>query len=243
MAAFGVFRILATLIALAFSLRIEQHGVLATTLTYVMRPSEKACFYAQAQAGERLAFYFAVQSFGGSGIDYEVTGPSSRNKSTSNVNKSKSKNEPDVLASGTQERLAEFVLTAQNAGEHALCFSNPKSSYYKKTIDFEITTENERQPRGVAPAVEEALETVDEMRELVQNVSRSLRGIERLQRHLRIRGQRDHQTVSSTQRRLFWFGWGEAALVVAAGCAVVFHLELLLAAPPKQRRSSSHNQL
>ncbi|KAF8874910.1 emp24/gp25L/p24 family/GOLD-domain-containing protein [Mucidula mucida] len=113
--------------------------VSGSALTTPIAANERLCFYADVdKAGEKIGFYFAVQSGGSFDIDYTVTAPSSK-----------------VLLDGTRERQGDYVLTANEVGEYAFCFENDMSTISGKLIDFDIMVESE--PRREALATRSVL--------------------------------------------------------------------------------------
>ncbi|KAI0186911.1 emp24/gp25L/p24 family/GOLD-domain-containing protein [Astrocystis sublimbata] len=101
--------------------------VSATALTYKIGANERACFFAAPhKQGQKIAFYFAVQSGGSFDIDYEVTGPTDK-----------------VVLNGEKERQGDFVFTANEVGDYKFCFNNAMSTYSEKFVDFEIAVEDE----------------------------------------------------------------------------------------------------
>ncbi|KAI8836557.1 emp24/gp25L/p24 family/GOLD-domain-containing protein [Chytridium lagenaria] len=92
-------------------------SVSATTLTYRMAPHERACFYTTAKfPGEKIAFYFAVQSGGAFDVDYEVLAPDS-----------------SVVLSGQKERQGDYVFAASQRGDFTFCFSNIMLQPHRRT--------------------------------------------------------------------------------------------------------------
>ncbi|KND01056.1 uncharacterized protein SPPG_04148 [Spizellomyces punctatus DAOM BR117] len=181
--------------------------VAATALTYSMAPHERACFYTQAsREGEKIGFYFAVQAGGSFDIDYEVTGPAGNR-----------------ILNGRKERQGDFIFSAKQPGEHAFCFSNTMSTFSQKTIDLDISSENEF--TVLKATAEQHVKGLDDS---VGNLNGALNGIQRMQKYFRTRENRHFDTVKSTQARIFWFGGGEVALVVLAGLLEVFVIEKLL---------------
>lgn len=97
--------------------------VSATALTYKLQANERSCFFTETKAkGEKVAFYFAVQSGGSFDVDYEVTGPGGK-----------------YILDGQKERQGDFVFTANDVGEYSFCFNNEMSTYTDKFVDFEIS--------------------------------------------------------------------------------------------------------
>ncbi|KAJ3164911.1 hypothetical protein HDU88_004891 [Geranomyces variabilis] len=186
----------------------------ATTLTYRMEPHERACFYTTATSpGEKMAFYFAVQSGGSFDVDYEVTGP----------------NNEDILA-GQRERQGDFIFSAPAAGEHSFCFSNKMSTFSEKVIDFDVTAEHE-QSASLNPVghdlsgKEDAKAHVRPLEESVQRLHEMVGGLSRHQKYFRTRENRNFATVESTQNRIFWFGGSEAFMLVVVAAFQVFVIQ------------------
>lgn len=103
--------------------------VSATALTYKLQANERSCFFTETKAkGEKVAFYFAVQSGGSFDVDYEVTGPGGK-----------------YILDGQKERQGDFVFTANEVGEYSFCFNNEMSTYTDKFVDFEISVSSTAQ--------------------------------------------------------------------------------------------------
>ncbi|KAI9006150.1 emp24/gp25L/p24 family/GOLD-domain-containing protein [Gaertneriomyces semiglobifer] len=196
----------------------------ATTLTYRMQPHERACFHTNAKKqGEKLAFYFAVQSGGSFDIDYEVRDPKN-----------------NEVMKGHKERQGDFVFAAQEVGEYSFCFSNGMSTFAEKVVDFDITAENEQteplQPiTSKASGKEAATKEMKPLEDGINKLADSLGGIVRQQKYFRTRENRNFDTVQSTTRRIFWFGAIEAFLLVAIGFLQVYIIEMLFNKSSKMR--------
>ncbi|KAJ8086860.1 hypothetical protein PM082_005685 [Marasmius tenuissimus] len=108
--------------------------VRGSALTTAIAANERLCFYADVdKAGEKLGFYFAVQSGGSFDIDFDIRDPNSK-----------------LLLDGQRERQGDYVLTANIVGEYAFCFENDMSTLTEKLVDFDIMVESE--PRREPPA-------------------------------------------------------------------------------------------
>jgi len=177
----------------------------ATALTYQLEANERACFFTEVHiSGQKIAFYFAVQSGGAFDIDYEVSGP-----------------DHNTILEGTKERQGDYVFTAKTPGEYTFCFSNDMSTFAQKQVDFEITVEDE--PRAELPARQgstpDQLTTVDES---ILKISSHLSHISRSQKYFRTRENRNFSTVRSTESRVFTFSLLESCLMVASSVLQVF---------------------
>lgn len=80
----------------------------AAALTTILAGHEKSCFYAWVdKAGEKVGFYFAVQSGGHFDIDYSVMNPADH-----------------VIIEGVKEKQLDIIFTGNTVGEYAFCFEN-----------------------------------------------------------------------------------------------------------------------
>ena len=93
-------------------------SVHAAALTTSLAPHERSCFYAWVdKAGEKVGFYFAVQSGGSFDIDYDVVSPSDR-----------------LVTEGKKERQLDIIFTGNEVGEYSFCFENDMSSFADKVV-------------------------------------------------------------------------------------------------------------
>lgn len=94
--------------------------VSGAALTTMVPPGEKSCFYAWVdKSGEKVGFYFAVQSGGSFDINYEVHEPGGR-----------------VIIEGHSERQLDIIFTGNHVGEYSFCFDNDMSSFAEKMVRF-----------------------------------------------------------------------------------------------------------
>nr|POE72838.1 putative membrane protein c17a5.08 [Quercus suber] len=186
----------------------------ATALTYKLSPNEKECFYTQVdKAGAKIAFYFAVQSGGSFDVAYSVHGPS------------KEHGKDRVILEGEKERQGDFVFTANQLGEYRFCFDNSLSTFSDKTVDFEITVEDE--VRGDLP--QKAGVPTDQLgtlEESVMRLSSQISTLTRQQKYFRTRENRNFSTVRSTEKRIFNFSLIESGLMVAMAGLQVFIVKM-----------------
>ncbi|KAH8920340.1 hypothetical protein BT69DRAFT_1336552 [Atractiella rhizophila] len=186
-------------ILLAASAFLAQNAVVdASALTTTIPAHERTCFYAWVdKPGEKVGFYFAVQSGGSFDIDYVVTDPNDT-----------------IVLEGIKERQGDYIFTGHSVGEYSFCFSNDMSSFSEKLVDFDIMVESE--PRPEAPAKPSSLiDHTSSLEESIYKLSGSLSSIQRTQKYFRTRENRNVSTVSSTRNRIFWFSVSEIAMMVA----------------------------
>ncbi|KAI1197200.1 emp24/gp25L/p24 family/GOLD-domain-containing protein [Nemania serpens] len=179
--------------------------VSATALTYKIQPNERACFFTTPhKQGQKIAFYFAVQSGGSFDIDYEVTGPSDK-----------------VILDGEKERQGDFVFVANELGDYKFCFNNEMSTYSEKFVDFEIAVEDE--VRAQLPAKQgSSPEQTGALEESIYKISGLLSTITRNQKYFRTRENRNFSTVRSTESRIVNFSLIQIVMVIAMGGLQVF---------------------
>ncbi|KAF9650370.1 hypothetical protein BDM02DRAFT_3185414 [Thelephora ganbajun] len=180
----------------------------ASALTTAIAPNERLCFYADVdKAGEKIGFYFAVQSGGSFDIDFDVKDPKDK-----------------VLLDGQRERQGDYVLTANTIGEYSFCFENDMSTLTEKLIDFDIMVESE--PRREAPAKPgQIAEQTTALEESIFRLNSMLMNIKRTQKYFHTREARGFYTVKSTQSRLFWYAVLECAGIIGMAVFQVYVLQ------------------
>ncbi|KAL5501158.1 hypothetical protein ACEPAH_9545 [Sanghuangporus vaninii] len=189
----------------SFLLPIAVEG---SALTTAIAPNERLCFYADVdKAGEKIGFYFAVQSGGSFEIDYEVKDP----------------NDKDIL-DGNNERQGDFVLTANTPGEYSFCFTNDMGTLAEKFIDFDIMVEGEprREPSTKPGQLQDHSSALEES---IFRLNGQLLSIKRTQKFFHTRENRGFSVVKSTQNKIFWFAVLEVLGVVGMAIAQVYILQ------------------
>ncbi|KAF9005242.1 emp24/gp25L/p24 family/GOLD-domain-containing protein [Cyathus striatus] len=183
-------------------------SVKASALTTAISANERLCFYADVdKAGEKIGFYFAVQSGGSFDIDFDVKDPNDK-----------------VILDGVRERQGDYVLTANTVGEYAFCFENDMSTLTEKLVDFDIMVESE--PRREAPAKPGQIsEHTSALEESVFRLSNMLMNIKRLQKQHHTHENRGFAIVKSTQNRLFWYAVFESLAVIGMAIFQVYVLQ------------------
>ncbi|KAE9390330.1 hypothetical protein BT96DRAFT_1024625 [Gymnopus androsaceus JB14] len=179
-----------------------------SALTTAIAANERLCFFADVdKAGEKIGFYFAVQSGGSFDIDFDVKDPNEK-----------------VLLDGERERQGDYVLTANTVGEYSFCFENDMSTLTEKLIDFDIMVESE--PRRDAPAkAGQISEHTSALEESIFRLNGMLMNIKRTQKHFHTRDNRGFSIVASTQNRLFWYAVFESLAVVGMAVFQVYVLQ------------------
>ncbi|KAF7293161.1 Endosomal cargo receptor [Mycena chlorophos] len=180
----------------------------ASALTTAISANERLCFYAEVdKEGEKIGFYFAVQSGGSFDIDFDVKDPNDK-----------------VMLDGQRERQGDYVFTANTVGEYAFCFENDMSTLTEKLIDFDIMVESE--PRREAPAKPGQIsEHTTPLEESVFRLNGMLMNIKRTQKHFHTRENRGFSIVKSTQNRLFWYAVFESLAIMGMAVFQVYVLQ------------------
>ncbi|KAJ7629365.1 emp24/gp25L/p24 family/GOLD-domain-containing protein [Mycena polygramma] len=193
--------------ALFYLINLSIHAR-ASALTTAISANERLCFYADVdKAGEKIGFYFAVQSGGSFDIDFDIKDPNDK-----------------VILDGQRERQGDYVLTANTVGEYSFCFENDMSTLTEKLVDFDIMVESE--PRREAPAKPGQIsEHTSALEESVFRLNGMLMNIKRTQKHFHTRENRGFSIVKSTQNRLFWYAVLESLGVVAMAVFQVYVLQ------------------
>ncbi|PWN50710.1 hypothetical protein IE53DRAFT_82068 [Violaceomyces palustris] len=209
----GSLPLLAWLLVLAAStiLLLLPSNVEAAALTTLLEPHEKSCFYAWVdKAGEKVGFYFAVQSGGTFDIDYAVHSPTEV-----------------VIIEGKKERQLDIIFTGNEVGEYSFCFENDMSTFAEKLIDFDITVESE--PRLDIPISSAALlsDHSAPLEESISKMAEKLTAISRTQKYFRVRENRNYSTVKSTQSRIFWYSVIESLVMIGISVGQVYVVRML----------------
>ncbi|SNX83970.1 related to ERP2 - p24 protein involved in membrane trafficking [Melanopsichium pennsylvanicum] len=185
--------------------------VSAAALTTLVEPHERSCFYAWVDAaGEKVGFYFAVQSGGHFDIDYTVHDPDNK-----------------LIIDGQKERQLDIIFTGNTIGEYTFCFENTMSTLADKLIDFDITVESE--PRLDLPIQPSKLlkEHSAPLEEMIGNLQDKLTQVGRTQRYFRVRENRNFDTVQSTQSKIFWYSVVESVTMLGVSAAQVYIVRAL----------------
>ncbi|KAJ8461950.1 hypothetical protein ONZ45_g18111 [Pleurotus djamor] len=200
--------LLHVLVSVFYFLSYHAAHVQAAALTTAISANERLCFFADVdKAGEKIGFYFAVQSGGSFDIDFEVKDPNDK-----------------VLLDGTRERQGDYVLTANTIGEYSFCFENDMSTLTEKLVDFDIMVESE--PRREAPAKPGQIsEQTSALEESIFRLNGMLQNIKRTQKYFHTRENRGFSIVKSTINRLFWYALIESFAVVGMAVFQVYVLQ------------------
>ncbi|EIM22857.1 hypothetical protein E3Q22_01747 [Wallemia mellicola] len=179
--------------------------VLSSALTTTIEAAERSCFYANVdKKGEKIGFYFAVQSGGNFDIDWEVIDP-----------------EGNVVVHGEKERQGDFIFTGNHYGEYKFCFYNRLSSMEEKLVDFDILVESE--PRHELPKKTKYLQdSTQSLEDSLYKIQGQVSTLQRNQRYFRTRENRNISTVNSTKRRLKSYAIFETLAVILMSCAQVW---------------------
>ncbi|KAN0062747.1 hypothetical protein ACQY0O_004942 [Thecaphora frezii] len=198
------------LLLLVFSLVsllvLSPRGASGAALTTVLEPHERSCFYAWVdKAGEKVGFYFAVQSGGLFDVDYVVHDPTDK-----------------VVIEGHKERQIDIIFTGNEVGEYSFCFENGMSTFAEKMIDFDITVESEPRLELPLSATKLLSEHSAPLETSISEVQERLNSISRTQRYFRLRENRNFGTVKSTQSKIFWYSIIESIVMIGISVGQVY---------------------
>ncbi|EPQ26664.1 uncharacterized protein PFL1_05644 [Pseudozyma flocculosa PF-1] len=203
--------VLVLVLSLVSLLVLAPTGASAAALTTLLEPHERSCFYAWVdKAGEKVGFYFAVQSGGSFDVDYVVHDPTDK-----------------IIVSGQKERQVDIIFTGNEVGEYSFCFANEMSTFAEKLIDFDITVESE--PRLELPISAAALlsEHSAPLEDSISQVQERLTSITRTQRYFRVRENRNFGTVRNTQSKIFWYSIIESLVMIGISVGQVYIVRAL----------------
>ncbi|TIA85155.1 hypothetical protein E3P99_04060 [Wallemia hederae] len=179
--------------------------VYSSALTTTIEAAERSCFYANVdKRGEKIGFYFAVQSGGDFDIDWEVLDP-----------------EGYGVMHGEKDRQGDYIFTGNKLGEYKFCFYNRLSSIEEKLVDFDILVESE--PRHQLPKQSKSFkEHTHSLEDSIYKIQGQISTLQRNQRYFRTRENRNNSTVASTRRRLKTYAFFESLAVVFMSAAQVW---------------------
>ncbi|KAG8931009.1 hypothetical protein FRC03_007298 [Tulasnella sp. 419] len=179
--------------------------VQATALTTPVAANQRLCFHCDVdREGEKIGFYFAVQSGGSFDIDFDVMDPAGK-----------------MLLQGKREKQGDYVLTGNKVGEYTFCFENDMSTLTEKLVDFDIMVESE--PRREAPARQGQIsEKTSSLEESIYKLKNLMTGIERTQKYFHTRENRGISIVQDTANRLFWYAVLESLAMVGMAIGQVY---------------------
>jgi len=180
----------------------------ASALTTHIPPNARQCYYIEVdKAGEKIGFYFAVQSGGEFDINFEAKAPTGKN-----------------MLSGRRERQGDYVFTANDVGEYEFCFENDMSTLTDKLVDFDLTVESEPR-REVAIKAGQISEQTTALEESIFKLNDMLQRIRQTQRQFHTRERRGFSTVESTQSRIFWYAIFDSLAVIGMAAFQVYILQ------------------
>ncbi|KAJ1656240.1 hypothetical protein IWQ61_004149 [Dispira simplex] len=195
----------AWLLGLAVVLFLAISPAQAVTLTFPLQASQKSCFYTSVdQPGQKLGFYFAVQSGGKFDVDFLVADPKER-----------------IIFAAEAQKQGDYVFTGNDVGEYKFCFNNGVASREDKLIDFDVSVEHELRPEHITLSGADKNKDDAKVDESLKLIAAGLQRIERDLRYFRTREHRNKSTVVSTEGRVFNFAILETlAIFVVSGLQV-----------------------
>ena len=205
------------------------------------------CVYAQAKyRGEKLAFYYSVQSAGASG-NYEIS---------TQVHSPKD----EVVLEADKYSTGDYVFSATSPGEYSFCFINHDSA--EKMIYIDVTAESDtitqnglagseavKPPAGSTDhaAKQDLKQTVSNLDSLTLSLNAKMDALHKQMMYIKTRESRNISTgmifkvskniiVKSTQSRIRWFTFLESSLMIGISAAQVFLIRTFFSRPGSMSR-------
>jgi len=190
------------------------HSFIATTLlificvchvnplTMHIGANREECFYEDVKKGDPVTLNFHVSSGGFMDLDVKIIAPDDR-----------------VIYSGERETEGKYSFTAENAGVYAFCFSNKMSTYTPKTVTFGIVVGSGKETFGFAKA-----DRLSPLETSIVHLSDGLVEIQAQQKYMRLRERAHRHTTESTNARVLWWSFLEAAVLIAMSLWQIYYL-------------------
>lgn len=216
---------------------------MASPLTFILGKGEQECFYTLTPDTDcEISYYFAVQHGDNNDykLNYDIYGPDSSGK---------------AIISRSGERQGEWTFVGDSKGEYSFCFDNP-SQYNERVVDLEIKYKcdrqgpldvkraNRRQERNIVPLKGvDASENGSGMSEQLHRslddkldvIERQLYLLERNMDYYSTRNERNHYTVSSTERRITLFSIYGILLIVGMSLGQILVLKWIFKESRRQQ--------
>lgn len=197
--------------------------IAGSAFTFILGAQERSCFYVFTdKPNTGIRYYFAVQSGGQFDVDYEIKDP-----------------QGNVVLLDQKQRQGDYVFTAHSVGEYEFCFSNQMSTFAEKVVDFEISFENDDDPKKFKADMPEQpnvkpLEHVESMQQTVDQIEEQLDGLYKTLQYYKTRNNRNQATVRSTESRIYYFSVFEVLLMVGMAFLQITIVQLFFKGSRKQ---------
>lgn len=206
--------------------------ILASPVTFELNKGLRECFYLLTPDIDcRVSYYFAVQAGESNDydIDYEVFGPGQR----------------ESIIQRHKERQGEWTFNADHKGEYSICFYGGKA--HDKIVDFEMKYECNNDERDIRNQRRKARKDQrqlrddkdDKLQDSLENsidlLEQKLYGLERSMQYYKTRNNRNHHTVSSTDKRIVMFSIYGILLVVGMSVAQIAVLQWFFTESRRQK--------
>ena len=202
----------AVLLFLASAAVAVVHVPATRSLTIILKPGERRCFYAHAKKlDDRIMIGFQVRQ-GHTDFDMEVKDPKMNT----------------VFYSAAAEHDAEnkIFFVAQHSGEYSYCLDNTGHSRSEKVVAIQLATSSG----------EKAMVKPDPLLRSLRHIESAARALLEDQVHLRAR-ERDHRdTLESNNTRVLWRSFLEIGAMLLMSVGQVYYLRSLFT---KKERSAA----
>merc|ERR1711871_228237 len=174
----------------------------ASALTFTIQPNKEDCFFEEINKGEKVSMTFQVASGGFLDIDVKLLDPR------------------DVkIFSKERETEGRHHFTTEHDGLYSLCFSNKMSTLTPKTVSFNFHV-------GIATTAHEVArkEHLTPLELTIVQLSEGLYNVQDEQKYMRVRERVHRNTTESTNARVLWWSFLEAAILVGMSLFQVSYL-------------------
>ncbi|CAL9734421.1 protein Erp3p [Monosporozyma servazzii] len=215
---------------------------MASPLTFILGKGEQECFYTLTPDIDcEISYYFAVQHADNNDykLNYDIYGPDSSGK---------------AIISRSGERQGEWTFIGDSKGEYSFCFDNP-SQYSERVVDLEIKYKcdrqgpidvkraNRKQERNIPLKRGDGTSSEGGMSEQLHRslddkldvIERQLYILERNMDYYSTRNERNHYTVSSTERRITMFSIYGILLIVGMSLGQILVLKWIFKESRRQQ--------
>lgn len=174
----------------------------AAALTFTIEPNKEECFFEEINKGEKVSTTFQVASGGFLDIDVKLLDP----------------RDQKVFVK-ERETEGRFPFTAEYDGLYSLCFSNKMSTLTPKTVSFNFHV-------GIATTAHEVAhkEHLTPLELTIVQLSEGLYNVQDEQKYMRVRERVHRNTTESTNARVLWWSFVEAAILVGMSLYQVYYL-------------------
>ncbi|KAL6047846.1 Transmembrane emp24 domain-containing protein 2 [Balamuthia mandrillaris] len=174
---------------------------LSQALSFSVEPFREQCFYEDVTPGVSFNVQFQVLQGGAYDIDFTVTDPVGEN-----------------LFKADRETEGKFAFAANKEGTYSFCFSNRMSTVTSKLVSFQLDVGEKEDNDG------SKLDMLDPVHRSLEELKRGIQTVKDEQKYMRSRERAHRDTSESTNARVLWWSFFEAAMLVAVSVWQIYQL-------------------